>query len=108
MKIIFEQKVQIDNFDQVVGFLMERLIYLKKKDIFSWINDILTSRPNTYCCDRCIGNANVMKGPPGASSDRLSVYLSVRLSVWPYVCLSVIPSRLQSAIFKVCQWLMIQ
>ena len=49
------------------------------------MKDILISRQNIYCRGRCIGNANVMKGPPGASSDRLSVYLSVRQSV----CLSV-------------------
>ena len=32
-----------------------------------------------------------LKGPPGASSNRI-----VRLSVRPFVCLSVIPSRLQT------------
>ena len=39
MKIILEQKVQIENVNQVVCFLMERLIYTIK-DIFSWIKDI--------------------------------------------------------------------
>ena len=39
-----------------------------------------------------------MKGPPEVSSDSLSVRPSVRLSVCPYVYMSVIPSRLQSYI----------
>ena len=46
-----------------------------------------------------------LKGPPGASSNRI-VRLSVRPSVRLSVRLSVIPSRLQSAIFKV--WVVIQ
>ena len=85
MKIIFEQKEQIENFDQVVGFLMERLIY-QIKDIFCWIKDILTSRQNIYCRCRCIGNANVMKGPSG---HLVIVCPAICPSVSPFVCMSI-------------------
>ena len=49
----------------------------------------LNSRQNKNCrgrCIQCIGNANVMKGPP---ADRLSVYLSVRQYLCLSACLSV-------------------
>ena len=55
------------------------------------------SKP-TFLCPRPERSA-------GASSNWI-VRLFVRLSVCPFVCLSVIPSRLQSAIIKV--WLMIK
>ena len=42
-----------------------------------------------------------LKGPPGASSSRI-----VCLSIRPSACLCLIPSGLQSAIFKV--WVIIQ